>query len=222
MKANLRYLIPALASIALTASFALAQAPRNGARPPRTQPTAEQVEARRQQACADAGARQAANFTYVEQRLKLTPAQKPLFDRWKVAEESVQSARLANCGKARPAPAANAARPTLTERNARMEDMLKQRLADLQKTSGPEEALYNGLTDDQKKLFEQRGGRGFAAGGRGGFRMAFAGRGFGGPGFGGGRFFGPGFGPRGQNGPGQFGPGRPGSNAPTPPAPTRG
>ena len=56
--------------------------------------------------------------------------------------------------------------------------MLKQRLANLEKTSPPEEALFNALTDDQKKLFEHRGGRGghnrFA--GRG-FRMAFAGRG---------------------------------------------
>src|SRR5579864_4704617 len=117
MNFNLRYILPILASVALTASFALAQAPRAGGRPPRTQPTAEQMEARRQQMCADRGAREAASFTYVEQRLKLTPAQKPLFDRWKTAEESVQAQGQANCGK--PQPAANAVRPSLTERNAR-------------------------------------------------------------------------------------------------------
>jgi len=68
-----------------------------------------------------------------------------------------------------------------------MEDMLKTRLATLEKMRGPEEALYNALSADQKRLFEQRGGRGG--------RMGMRGRGFGGGGPGGGR------------GPGGFGPG---------------
>ena len=213
MNMNYKKVIPALAAIVLSASAALAQMPPAGQGPGRganrTPPTAEQMAARQAQICADREARSAAQFTYIETRLKLTSAQKPLFDRWKAAVQSDHATAQADCTK--PRPAANAARPTLPERNARMEDMLKARLASLQKISPAEDALYNSLTADQKQVFETRGGFG-------GPRMANRGgagpRGFGrGPaGFGGrGGNGGPGGqgAPRGQGGPGnQGGPGR--------------
>jgi len=209
MKINYRIVMPVLA-VALTASAAIAQLPGGGAGPMRgrTPPTAEQRAARQTQFCDDMKARQAARFTYIEERLKLTAAQKPLFDRWRSAMESVAAERQADCGKARPARNANAQRPTLPERNARMEEMLKTRLANLEKIRGPQEALYNALSDDQKKLFAR---------GAGGLGMRQArmrgpmGRGFGRPGFGD-----PGFG-RGPGGPGMNrGPGGPG-RGPNPP-----
>ena len=205
MKMNSKYIIPSLVAIGLTASVAIAQIP--GPRGNRTPPTTEQMAARQTQMCADRQARGDAAFTYMEERLKLTAAQKPLFERWKAAMQSENAARQADCAKPRPAQGANAQRPTLPERNARMEEMLKTRLATLEKMRGPEEALYNALTADQKPLFEQRGGRGG--------RMGMRGRGFGGGGFGGGRSAGRGFGGggfgggRGPGGPGG-GPGGPG------------
>src|SRR5579872_3363899 len=104
MKMSSRYVIPALASIVLTASVALAQMPAGPQRGPnRAPPTAEQMAARQTQFCADLAARQAARFTYIEERLKLTAAQKPLFDRWKAAVQSDDAARQAACAKPRPA-----------------------------------------------------------------------------------------------------------------------
>jgi hypothetical protein len=180
MKTKSRYLLSAVATVLLTASMALAQMPANGPGrgpergPGRTPPTAEQMAARRTQMCADMQARQAARFAFIETRLNLTAAQKPLFDRWKATVQSQGAARQADCAKPRPTRDANAARPTLPERTARMEQRLKTRLASLEAIQGPQEALYNALTPEQKPLFENMGrggrgmrGRGFGRGMRG-------------------------------------------------------
>lgn len=213
---NTKYLFPAIAALALTASVAVAQMPPPGGRAPaRTPPTAEQVAARRTAICADMAARGAARIAYLETRLNLTAAQKPLFERWKTAVESEQSARQADCAKPRPARTASTPRPTLAERNQRMEDGLKNRLATLEKTRPAQEALDNALTADQKRVFESAGRGRMAMGrerGRPGMMRRFAGGHFGGPGFDRGR---PGFGP-GRPG---FGPGRPGPNGPQGPGP---
>jgi hypothetical protein len=196
MNMNYKHVIPALAAIVLSASAALAQMPPAGQGPGprganRTPPTAEQQTQRLAQRCADIAARGAAQFTYIEERLKLTAQQKPLFDRWKAAVQSERAPAQANCTTPRPAPSANAQRPTLPERNARMEQALKDRLATLQKIRPAQEALYNALSAEQKQVFESRSGRGglgMGAGPRMGNR----------DGFGGGRGFG-----RGPGGPGQ-------------------
>ena len=210
MRLNNNYILSAVALVALTASAAIAQLPA-GPRAGRTPPTAEQMTARRAQLCDVVKARQAARLAFIESRLKLTPTQKPLFDRWKSAVESVAADRLANCAKP---PVRAAQRPTLIERNARMAERLKTRLANLEKTRGPEEALYNALTDDQKKLFDS---------GRGRARMAMAGPMMRGPmmrGLMAGRMGGRGFGPGGpgMDRPGRGGPGMgrgPAANPPT-------
>ena len=93
--------------------------------------------------CADRQARSDAELTYREERLSLTPAQKPPFDRWKAVVQSENAARQADCMK--PRPARTAQRPTLPERNARMEDALKARLATLEKMRPVQEALYAAL-----------------------------------------------------------------------------
>ena len=207
MKINYKYVIPTVAAVLFSASIAAAQIPfgpgPGGRGQGRTPPTAEQMAARQTQMCADREARNAAQFTYIETRLKLTAAQKPLFDRWKAAVQSDRAAAQADCTK--PRPAANAtppARPTLIERNARAEQALKDRLASLQKTRPAEEALYNSLSADQKLAFESRGGRG-GQGPRMGNRGASFGRGPGGNGGPGGAG-GPG-GPGGRGGPGPRG-----------------
>jgi hypothetical protein len=199
MKMNTKHVIPALAAIVLSASAALAQMPPPGQGPRganRTPPTAEQQAQRLAQRCADIAARGAAQFTYIEERLKLTAQQKPLFDRWKAVVQSERAPAQTNCVTPRPQRDANAQRPTLPERNARLEQALKDRLASLQKIRPVQEALYNALTAEQKQVFESRNGRGgprIAMGGRMGGREGF-GRGPGGRG----GFDGPGApGPRG-------------------------
>jgi hypothetical protein len=213
---NTKYLFPALAALALTASVAVAQMPPAGGRAPaRTPPTAEQIAARRTAICTDMAARGAARIAYLETKLNLTSAQKPLFERWKASVQGEQAARQADCAKPRPARDANAPRPTLAERNQRMEDGLKNRLATLEKTRPAQEALDNALTADQKRIFESAG-RGRMAMGRGHERPGmrrFAGGHFGGPGFGR-----PGFGP-GRPGFGPGGPGRPGQGGSQGPGP---
>jgi len=92
---------PSLVAIGLTASVALAQAP-GPQRGNRTPPTAEQMAARQTQMCADRHARGDAQLTYMEERLALTAAQKPLFERWKAAMQSEDAARQADCAKPRP------------------------------------------------------------------------------------------------------------------------
>lgn len=201
MKMTYKHVIPAMAAIVLTASAAVAQMPAAGQQrgANRTPPTAEQMAERQAQMCADRSARAAAQFTYLEERLKLTTAQKPLFDRWKAAVQSDRATAEADCTKPRTAPAAGAQRPTLPERNARMEEALKARLASLQKTRPSQEALYNALTAEQKQVFERQGARGA------GSRMANRGgnRGMRGQGMMGR----PGMGNPGMGGPGQGGPG---------------
>ncbi len=171
MKTPLKHLIPALTAVALTSTIALAQTPpanaQRGAN--RTPPTAEQMAERQAQMCADRAARAAAQFTYLEQRLQLTAAQKPLFDRWKTAVQSDRAAAQANCTT--PRTTTDRQRPTLPERNAQLEESLKARLASLEKTRPSEEALYNALTDQQKQVFERRGSRSaFGTGSRMGMR----------------------------------------------------
>ena len=155
---NTKYLFPALAALALTASVAVAQMPPAGGRgPARTPPTAEQMAARHTAMCADMAARGAARIAYLETRLNLTPAQKPLFERWKAAVPGEQATRQADCAKPRAARNAKTPRPTLADRNQRMEDGLKNRLAALEKTRPAQEALDNALTADQKRIFERGG-----------------------------------------------------------------
>ena len=206
---NTKYLFPALAALALTASVAVAQMPPAGGRgPARTPPTTEQMAARRTAMCTDMAARGAARIAYLETRLDPTAAQKPLFERWKAALQGEQASRQADCAKPRPARTAEAPRPTLAQRNQRMEDGLKTRLAVLEKTRPAQEALDNALTADQKRIFERAGqermamGRGGERGGehRGMRRLGFNGPRPGGPG-------GRGFGPQAPGGPGPNGPG---------------
>ncbi len=214
MKINYKHVIPTFAAVVLTASAAMAQMPAAGQQQRganRTPLTTEQMAERQAQMCADRSARAAAQFTYLEERLKLTAAQKPLFDRWKTAVQSDRAAAQADCTKPRPAPTANAQRLTLPERNARMEDALKARLASLQKTRPAQEALYNALTAEQKQVLDQRGGRAGAGQrmgnrdgrgpGMGGFGMGRSGM-MGGSGMGRpGMMGGPGMGGPGGNGP---------------------
>jgi hypothetical protein len=106
--------------------------------------------------CADQFAKGAARRAYLETRLELTAAQKPLFDKWAQALASNAQNRRANCLTMMPKEGAP---PTILERQARMEKRLAEREKALKATLPSLEALYQALTPDQRKVLDHMHGR---------------------------------------------------------------
>ena len=101
--------------------------------------------------CEDHAARTAAKLAYVETKLSLTDAQKPLFAKWRqAAMDSATKQKTACLAEAPPKPDAQ---PTVLEREQHEEAMLSARLQSLQSTRPALEAFYNSLTDAQKDSF---------------------------------------------------------------------
>jgi len=128
-------------------------------------PTPAQMAAHFKQMCQDRYAREAGELAYTEAKLALTPAQQPLFAHWKEVKLDVAKRRADAC--ASHTRQADAKMPTLIDRMARREDMLKRRLADLDAERPALEAFYNALSAEQKREFgsgQDRGHRRFAGG----------------------------------------------------------
>ena len=123
--------------------------------------------------CEDHLARTAAKMAYVESKLTLTDAQKPLFAKWRQAVLDSAGKEKATCLADAPKahdPKAPPAMPTVIEREARAESMLQAKLQMLQSTKPALEAFYNSLTDAQKESFNRMHehgmrGHGFGHGG---------------------------------------------------------
>ena len=98
--------------------------------------------------CEDQYARATGRMAYLETRLKLTGAQQPLFSAWKAVRLDIAKRRADAC-----AQRSDTDRDTLTpvDRMARMEDRLKQRVADLDAERPAFTALYGALTPDQRQ-----------------------------------------------------------------------
>jgi hypothetical protein len=117
----------------------------------RAMPDRAEMAAHLKQMCADGYARQVGAMAYLEARLDLTSAEKPLFARWKEAKLDITKRRTDACAtRERPQ---NAERPSLIDRMAREQDMLKQRLADLDAERPALDAFYNALSQEQKAEF---------------------------------------------------------------------
>ena len=164
-------LIPILACLALcagavgtlvvTGAFAQTASDRDAHKPAMTRPIGphhhnpEEMAARMKTMCADRYARAVGMLAYIEAKLQLTPAQQPLFARWKDVKLDAAAARRDKCDT-RMAEGAKGKwreggnRPSVVDRMNREEDMLKHRLAELQAEQPALEALYNSLTQDQK------------------------------------------------------------------------
>jgi len=101
--------------------------------------------------CEDKQAGIAARLAFVEVKLNLTDAQKPLFAKWRQAV-------LDNAAKQKAACLAEApkgdAMPTVLEREAHEEAMLQARLQMLQSTRPALQAFYASLSDAQKESFD--------------------------------------------------------------------
>ena len=119
--------------------------------------------------CEDHEARTAAKLAYVEAKLGLTDAQKPLFAKLRQAEiDSANKQKTACLAEAPPKPDA---KPTVLDREQKEETMLQAKLQSLQSTRPALKAFYDSLTDAQKDSFNhmhEGHGRGHGHWGHGG------------------------------------------------------
>jgi|SRR5579859_379707 len=134
----------------LCAGLAMAQAPDAQQHPDRHRPDPVALH---KSMCEDHAARTAAKLAYVEAKLSLTDAQKPLFAKWRQAVlESANKHKTACLAEAPPQPDA---KPTVLEREQKQESLLQARLQMLQSTRPALQAFYDSLTDAQKDSFNR-------------------------------------------------------------------
>jgi LTXXQ motif family protein len=112
----------------------------------------ERFRAHMAQMCKDMYAHKVGEMAFLETKLALTPAQAPLFARWKQVNLDIAQHRSGECdtrlSKAGERKAGD--RPSMVDRMAREEEMLKTRLANLEVERPALAALYNVLTPDQR------------------------------------------------------------------------
>jgi len=137
-----------LTALVLSAGAALAQVPPA---PPFDKGPPDKAEMQRHFAemCQDRLAYVTGDIAFLEAKLALTDAQKPLFERWKKIK--LNAAKAGNCT---PPPDG---KPSLVDGLKREEMMLRQRLVELKAELPALEALAASLSDDQKAAFGRRG-----------------------------------------------------------------
>jgi hypothetical protein len=135
--------------------------------------------AMRTRMCKDMVARQTGELAYMEAKLALTPAQAPLYARWKGVMLDIAQKHQSECAQM-PMMHKGGTRPDMLEGMAMEEKMLKIRLADLQAERPTLSALYAALTAEQKTELGQAARHKMA--GRMHMMMGMMGRGPDGPG----------------------------------------
>jgi hypothetical protein len=108
------------------------------------------------QMCTDRYAQNVGRVAYIEAKLSLNDTQRPLFDGWKQTVLGSAKSRESSCLAHQPDMADMHDRSIL-ERQARMQDMLQHRLADLTAEQPSLKALYDSLSPEQKQVFDQGG-----------------------------------------------------------------
>ena len=139
-------------------------------------PAPADMAARMKEMCQDQVARETGRLAYLETRLDLTSGEQPLFQRWKDATLGVARRHADQCnqqvterlaqrqaapqGQSSQAPrnARPAANPT--DKMAREEDRLKQRLADIEAVRPALDAFTNALSPTQKMELARADGGG--------------------------------------------------------------
>jgi hypothetical protein len=147
---NRKIALFAAASV-LCAGLAMAQTADNTTPPPvvQHQPHHPDFAALHKDMCEERPAHAAAKLAYVEVKLGLTDAQKPLFAKWRQAVLDSSNKQKAAC--LAQAPKADHMQPTVLERESHEETLLQARL-DMLKTTRPAlQAFYDSLTDAQKE-----------------------------------------------------------------------
>ena len=132
------------------AGLAMAQAPDAQQHPDHHRPD---PVAMHKSLCEDHLAHMAAKMAYVEAKLSLTDAQKPLFAKWHQAVYDAATTQKTAClAEAPPKPDS---KPTVIEREQRAEARLSSELQMLQSTRPTLQAFYDSLTDAQKDSFNR-------------------------------------------------------------------
>ena len=101
------------------------------------------------QRCEDGYARGVGRMAYLETRLNLTDAQQSLFSAWRSGRLAVAKRQADACARRDVTQDRQEVSPV--DRMARMEDRLRQRIADLDAERPSFTALYNALSPDQRK-----------------------------------------------------------------------
>jgi hypothetical protein len=101
------------------------------------------------QFCDDRYAGEVGRIAYLETRLHLNETEQPLFARWKDVRLTIAKRRAADCDTHPGAADRDRADPVA--RMAREEEMLKQRIADLDAERPAFAALYTALAPDQRQ-----------------------------------------------------------------------
>jgi len=143
------------AAAALTISFvsAIAQAAPAGDKHDGDRPHPD-FAAWHQQMCTDHYAHRVGDMAYLEAKLSLNDSQHALFAQWK---DAVLSSAKDREGKCLSHAARDGERPSFVDREARMHDMLQERLAQMDAERPTVTALYDSLSADQKRVFDMMG-----------------------------------------------------------------
>jgi hypothetical protein len=142
-------LVQAAAAAVICAASAIAQAsPANTDEPT---PSRTDMATWHQQMCSDRYARHVGQVAYLEAKLSLSDAQRPLFASWK---DSVLGSAKSNESECLTMHRDFAHPPSILDREARFHEMLEHRLAEMDAQRPAMTALYQSLTPDQKQIFD--------------------------------------------------------------------
>jgi hypothetical protein len=108
------------------------------------------------QMCTDRYARNVGRVAYIETKLSLTDTQRPLFDGWKQTVLGSAKSRESECLARQPYMGERHGHSVI-ERQARMQQRLQHRLADLTAEQPSLKTLYDSLSPEQKQVFDRQG-----------------------------------------------------------------
>lgn len=145
---NLKFVVPVLASLAFAGTPALAQDAPQGHSMPMSD---EDMSKHHADMCSNMYAKAVGGMAALEVKLKLTAAQKPLFERWKNVRLSSAKAHADKCGTMKMPDHDMSILDGLKLETT----MLEARLADLRAETPSLEALVNALDKDQQETLER-------------------------------------------------------------------
>jgi hypothetical protein len=99
--------------------------------------------------CIDRLARRAGHRAYLEVRLNLTAAQRPLWDKLQAIAQNTEQQERQICQGLKPRD-----KSTIVDRMGAMQQMLSAKAAGLQAAAEPLAALYQALTPEQRTLLD--------------------------------------------------------------------
>jgi len=102
--------------------------------------------------CVDHNARVVGHLAFLEVKLELTDAQRPLWDKWSTAVRGGIDKERAACLKETAEPDDT---PTIVERTAQFQEFLATKAESIKAAQPALEALYQALTPEQKAILNE-------------------------------------------------------------------